>query len=84
MTWAIVVFLAAFAVDAAWAILIRATADGRAMTAAVASVFTGALGLLGITSVVGNAYMAIPWLLGLFCGTYVTIRWSVDKKGNDK
>lgn len=83
MTWAIVVFFAAFVTDATWSVFIRSTADGKATMAAVASVFTGALGLFGMTSVVNDAYMAIPWLLGLFCGTYTTIRWSVEKKGKD-
>lgn len=68
------VFLAAFVLDLAYGVYIKTVADGRALTAAVASLIIGALGLYGVSSVVNDGALAIPWLLGLFTSTYLIVR----------
>lgn len=67
-------FFAALVLDAAWAVYIKATADGAALLAAVMSVVTGGLGLYGVSQVVASGWLAVPWCAGLAVGTYLVVR----------
>lgn len=77
------VFIAAFGIDAAYAVYIKAIADGRAIPATITSVIIGALGLYGVSSVVQDAKLAVPWLLGLGLSTYVIVTWE-NKTSKEK
>ncbi len=65
----ITVFAAAFALDWMYCRWVRAIAGQRVLEAAGASMAIGACSLLGLTSIVGNHWLAAPYLLGLGAGT---------------
>ncbi len=65
----ITVFFAGFAIDVAYVAWFRGIGDGQKLQAAFASMAIGACGLLGITGVVADRWLALPYLLGLGCGT---------------
>lgn len=70
------IFIAAFVIDAAYAVYIQAVAEGRAIPATITSVVIGAMGLYGVSSVVQDTKLAVPWLLGLGVSTYVIVTWA--------
>jgi hypothetical protein len=65
----VTVFLAGFLVDVAYVGWVRSIGENRKLLAAAASMAIGACGLLGVTGVVTNYWLAIPYLLGLGAGT---------------
>lgn len=66
---ALLVFLCAALVDVFYTRWIVNVSSGRPVQAALSSVGVGAAGLVGVTSVVTDHWMAIPYLLGLGVGT---------------
>lgn len=67
------VFLAGAGIDLAWTRYIQSVQDRRRLSAANYSVTIAALSLLGVTTVVRDGWMALPYLLGLWLGTYVAV-----------
>lgn len=67
------VFLAGAGIDLAWTRYIQSVHDKRRVAAANYSVAIAALSLLGVTTVVHDGWMSIPYLLGLWLGTYVAV-----------
>jgi hypothetical protein len=70
----LVTFLSAAALDfcyVRWMVHVR---DDQALRAAVASMFIGACGLIGLTSVVNDVWAAPAYLAGLGCGTLLGMR----------
>ena len=75
---ALAVFLATVLGDILWAIYIRRTSAGKALSAATASLCIALLGGIAITQYVENAAYLIPTALGAFVGTLLTVSW--DKR----
>ncbi len=69
MTQTVTVFLAGFLVDLAYVRWLKNVTADRKLTAALASMAVGGCGLVGLTGVVADAWLAIPYLLGLGAGT---------------
>ena len=66
-------FLAAVCLDFVWANYIRLVAAGDRWGATIASGVVGGVGLVGMTTVIGDDIAAIPWLLGLGVGTWMSM-----------
>jgi hypothetical protein len=64
-------FLCGFVIDLGYVYWMRYVADGKRGRAALASMLVTAPMLVGITSVVHNGLLAIPYLCGLGVGTYI-------------
>lgn len=67
------VFLSAAALDAIWALYIQATANDRALLAALLSVITVGLGAFNVLSFVKDRRTVIAACAGAFVGTYLTL-----------
>jgi hypothetical protein len=65
----ITVFAAGASVDLFYVAWVRAIGSDSLVLAAVASMLIGAASLLGVANVVKNGWMAVPYLVGLGCGT---------------
>lgn len=63
------VFLCAVCVDLFYTRWVLNVGEGKKLRAALASMGIGAASLAGLTSVVADKWMAIPYLLGLGAGT---------------
>lgn len=75
MISAFTVFLLTLVLDALYAVCVRATAQGKAMTASVSAVLIYLTGAGVTISVVGDNWLVIPASLGGFVGTYMVVRW---------
>lgn len=76
----LLVFAAAFILDIAWGIYVKAIASSEAGTAAAASIVTGGLGLYGVSAVVSDTWLEVPWLIGLASSTYLVVRFHKGDK----
>lgn len=65
----VTVFAAGFLVDLAYVGWVRSIGAGEPLLAALASMAIGGCALVGVTGVVGKRWLAVPYLLGLGCGT---------------
>jgi hypothetical protein len=65
----VTVFLAGCLIDVFYVSWVRAIGDHDIGLAATSSMLIGACGLIGVTSVVKSRWLAVPYLLGLGCGT---------------
>jgi hypothetical protein len=65
----ITVFAAGALVDLFYVAWVRSIGTDNLWAAAAASMLIGAAGLLGVTNVVKNRWLAIPYLAGLGAGT---------------
>lgn len=73
-TWQVCyVFAAGVAIDLAYVAWMRGVSDRQPVRAALASMAIGACSLLGLTGVVADHWLAVPWLLGLGVGTAVGV-----------
>lgn len=72
MTWALVFCLGAV-IDVMYVLWIDSVNNRRILKAGLYSVGIAAPGLFGFLEIVGNTYMAIPYLTGLACGTMGTL-----------
>lgn len=70
----ILLFLAGFSLDIAWAYYIRFVAEGRPWAAGVASVACAVPGLLGVAVVIQDPPQFAWYGLGLFTGTVVAVK----------
>jgi hypothetical protein len=68
------VFLAGLLVDLAYVAWIRAVAAGHKFLAAASSMAIGGCGMLGVTGVVTEHWLAVPYLAGLGAGTVLGMR----------
>lgn len=68
------VFLSALILDWLWALYIRRSADGRAVSAACFAALLYVLGAYNMVSIVGDWWLAIPASAGAFVGTLVAVR----------
>ncbi len=68
---ALIVFACGFAIDVFYVGWMRSVALGHPLVAALMSMCIGGCGLLGVTNVVRNKWLAIPYLAGLGVGTLV-------------
>lgn len=66
----ILLFLSGFIIDIIWALYIKAISDDKYLFAAIYSVGTGLCSLFMIHEFIENIYNGMPYLLGLFGGTY--------------
>lgn len=64
------VFAYGLVIDWAYVLWVRYVASGAKGKAAIASVAVAAPGVFGITAIVSDRILAIPYLVGLFVGTY--------------
>ncbi len=67
----VIVFLTAAALDVAYCHWMLHVRDNEPLRAALYSMGIGACGLLGITGVVADHWLAVPYLLGLGYGTFI-------------
>lgn len=73
MSW-LVVFAVCAAMDFAWAVYIRHTADSHAFLSASWAVMVFLLGAIGIIAYTENHWLLIPACAGCFAGTYLAVR----------
>lgn len=67
-------FLIGFIVDFIWARYILATSKFQYHLASIYSVLIGAAGILVITDIAQELYLTIGWLIGLYAGTYISLK----------
>lgn len=73
MSW-LLLFFAGFVIDVFYAFYVRAVVARRAFKAAFASVAMVLPSILGLTAIVGDNMLSIPYLAGLFAGTLFVMR----------
>jgi hypothetical protein len=64
------VFVLGFCIDYAYTAWVRNVGGGQRAAAALWSMGIGACGALGLTAVVGDHMLLLPYVLGLGAGTY--------------
>lgn len=69
----LLVFVFGFCIDAFYIIWVRSATQSKKLKAGVSSVFLTAPALFGFYAVFKNLWLAIPYLLGLFFGTVITL-----------
>lgn len=69
------VFCTAFVLDVCWAVYIRRTAAGRAVSAATFATVLYLLGAYNTMSFVNQPWLLAPIAAGAWLGTYTVIRW---------
>lgn len=69
-----IVFMCAFFLDYAYVRWMKATTANQAWRAGAWSTLIGGCGLLGVTSVVTDHWLAIPYLLGLGLGSVAGVK----------
>jgi hypothetical protein len=65
----LLVLLSAVALDTLWTIWISAVAHGMMFLASIVSMSTGALSLVGVSTLLKKNYLIVVWLVGLGMGT---------------
>lgn len=68
-------FLAAAFIDLSYVHWFRAVHNQQYLRAALFSMVIGACGILGVTGVVADGWLAVPWLAGLGVGTIVGMKF---------
>jgi len=63
-------FVAGFLTDVIWALYIRKIANKNKLQGALYSVGTGICAIIFVEGLLTNIYLMIPWLIGLFFGSY--------------
>lgn len=67
-------FFGAALIDVCYVRWFRAVTDKKQFLAVAYSMLIGGCGLMGVTGVVSNYWLAIPWILGLGAGTLIGMR----------
>ena len=67
------VFFYGFIIDFMYVLWFASVADDKVFLAGAAAVLLALPGLLGILSILENKKLAIPYLLGLACGTMISM-----------
>ena len=68
-------FLSVMVADIVWVLYIRWSTQGRMVRAGVVSALLVFNGWVGLLTLLGNPYFAIPAeMMGAFCGTCIAIR----------
>lgn len=67
-------FIIGFLVDYLWAKYIIATARFQHHRASMYSVAIGFAGIILITNIVQSNYLIVAWLIGLYAGTYYSLK----------
>ena len=70
LLYALILFLAGTFTDITWALYIRKVAEHKRLSGALYSVGTGLCTVIIIEGIITNIWLFIPWLFGLFVGTY--------------
>lgn len=70
MFFFLLIFLSGFIIDIFWTLYIKSVSENKKLSAAIYSTLQGLCQTFFIFSFVNDFYYAIPWLTGLFSGTY--------------
>ena len=79
---ALFVLVATAGGDILWALYIRRTNEGAALSAALFSSLIILIGALVITTYIQNSWYLVPTVLGGFAGTFLTVK--IDGRKNKK
>lgn len=71
----ITAFTSGFLLDFLWVAYAKHAVSGDALKASAVSAAIGALSLLGMSRAIGDPYQIAPWILGLFFGSYIAVRY---------
>jgi hypothetical protein len=77
-------FIVGFLLDVVYTGYVKCVGLNQAWMAGVYSVAIGSMSLLGLTTVIEDHKLAIPYLLGLFLGSVCTIKWAARKPPKER